>query len=141
MGIIEAIPWFLIDAIRSSAAIRLPAGGGRSSVTRRRPPANRYRGAAISANLEGRQSGRPDRLRTGQAALALKVRTEKSTERTPFRGQIVRRNPVHEAKLHWGKLPRRMRYVIWAKMCRHRPKMFDLIIFSREEETAFRNDS
>jgi hypothetical protein len=54
MGIIKAIPWFLIDAntIMRFTAIRLPAGSGRSSAIRRRLPANRYRGAAISASLE-----------------------------------------------------------------------------------------
>jgi hypothetical protein len=55
MGIIKAIPWFLIDAIRSSASRQygcLPVVD-RSSAIRRTLPANRYRGAAISANLEG----------------------------------------------------------------------------------------
>jgi hypothetical protein len=55
MGIIKAIP-LVIDrsnTIKRVTAIRLRASCGRSSAIRRRLPANRYRGAAISANLEG----------------------------------------------------------------------------------------
>jgi hypothetical protein len=49
---------------------------------------------------------------------------------------------MHEAKLHWGKLSRRMRYVIFlGKDVPPEPKMFDLIIFSRVAKTTFRNDS
>jgi len=58
------------------------------------------------------------------------------------------RNSVHDAKLHWGKRSRRIRYVICLfrilskQSCAgHLPGMRDLIIFPREAETAFRNDS
>lgn len=66
----------------------------------------------------------------------------------PARGQIARRNLVQDAKLHLGKLSPRLRYVICLirkfaskGVHHHRLGMRDLIIFSREAETAFRNDS